>query len=139
MHVHVLGLGPIGTLVAHHIRQQLRPPHVVSLIHKTQARADRAQNELGGQVIAEYNNIPIPESGYMHEVFTPSSIMTADERREMFHRQRNQAKIQSLIVCLKTHQTLKAIGSLYSKITPQTTIVLLQNGMGMMELLNSLV
>ena len=68
MHVHVLGLGPIGTLVAHHIRQQLRPPHVVSLIHKTQARADRAQKELGGQVIAEYNNVPIPESGYTRTV-----------------------------------------------------------------------
>ncbi|KAI0094369.1 ketopantoate reductase PanE/ApbA C terminal-domain-containing protein [Irpex rosettiformis] len=136
MHVHILGLGPIGTLVAHHIRRTLRPPHIVSLIHKNQERADKAENVLGNRILAEYSGVAVPSTGFWHEAFIPSHPQTPEQRRETFREHRNRAKIQSLIVCLKTHQTLPAVGSLYNRITPHTTIVLLQNGMGMMELLN---
>ncbi|KAI0686655.1 ketopantoate reductase PanE/ApbA C terminal-domain-containing protein [Cytidiella melzeri] len=135
MHIHVLGVGAIGCLIAHHLRRTLPLRYVVTIFHKNEERSEFAR--ANNKIIMETSGVPLTARGFKHEFFPPTSPVPIEERRAMFRQARNRAKFQTLIVCLKTTQTVAAIGSLYSRITPHTTIVLLQNGMGTMEALNA--
>jgi 2-dehydropantoate 2-reductase len=135
MHTHILGLGSIGCLIAHHLRRAVHPKHVVTLIHSGEQRALEAEHI--GKVTVEHAGVSLTAEDFRHEVFPRTYPSTLEQRRALFREARNHAKIQTLVVCTKAHQTLPAIGSLYSRISPHTTIVLLQNGMGTLELLNA--
>ncbi|PPR02702.1 hypothetical protein CVT26_009806 [Gymnopilus dilepis] len=119
MHLHVLGLGSIGCLVAHNLRQILPASHTISLIHKS----NRERN-----IFLQRGSITLERAG----VLTPS---TGEYLHEVFHspKAESNAPIQSVIVALKAQYTIDAIKQLAPRIGPNSTIVLLQNGMGIYE------
>lgn len=133
MRFHVLGLGPIGSLLSHHLRRVLPPTHSITLIHKTQHSARDAYAR-GGAIRIEHDGLLATASGFKSEVFqgpvqpksTTSSAKHAEDRDE-------SNTIESLFVATKAHQTLPAIRRLLPRLSPHSTIVLLQNGMGMYE------
>ncbi|KAI0347807.1 ketopantoate reductase-like protein [Trametopsis cervina] len=136
MHTHIIGLGPIGSLVANHLRRALPPSHLITLLHKDETRCQRAQWE--NKINIECNGTVHTASGFRHEIapLTQPIQPGLEDVQARFRASRaSDPPIRSLVVCLKTQQTLGALGSLYTRITPETTIVLLQNGMGTLEVL----
>lgn len=140
LRTHILGLGPIGCLIAHHLRRTLDPTHAITALHKTQDRVSRAKAR--SHIKKEASGVVVTVKGFKHELYHDMPIIEpfalAGRRREIakqaaLSRRTTEEPIQSLIVCVKTHQTMNAILNLYPRITPRTTIVLMQNGMGVYE------
>ena len=116
MRFHVLGLGPIGCLIAYHLRQTLSHDHTITLVHRTAKHALDASTRLA----MERNGITVHQSGFRHEISDRPNT-------------KSTAPIDSLIVCVKAHQTTESIRALVPRLTPDSTIVLMQNGMGIYE------
>ncbi|KAI0045213.1 2-dehydropantoate 2-reductase [Auriscalpium vulgare] len=151
MRFHVLGVGAIGTLVAHHLRETLDPKHAVVLIHKSAAQRRRAI-EKRNTIRVEANGVSLFSTGYRSEYFQTRPQMRHDRRargkRAMAAAQAEDTgvveeqpdvddgpakEIESLIVTTKAYSVLDAIKGLLPRISPKTTIVLLHNGMGVYE------
>ncbi|KAJ3511385.1 hypothetical protein NLJ89_g4120 [Agrocybe chaxingu] len=120
MHFHILGVGPVGSLFAHHLRRTLPAAHTVSLIHRT--RQDR-QRLLDSSFVLERGGEVQTTDDFQHEVFEelvsnpPSS----------------SPPIDSVFVALKAQHTYPALSLLAPRLPPHSTVVLLQNGMGIYE------
>lgn len=120
MHYHVLGLGPVGCLLAHNLRRILPHTHDISLIYKPP--------------------LPLPERGSI-KVDTFGSESTSDgflfetfqNAKQQGNEAQNPKQIQSLFVALKAHYTADALESLKYRLSANSTIVLMQNGMGLYE------
>ncbi|KAF9015653.1 ketopantoate reductase PanE/ApbA C terminal-domain-containing protein [Cyathus striatus] len=126
MRFHILGLGPIGSLLSLHLRRIIPESHPITLIHKSQSQARKALQR-GGSIHVETNGQVTTANGFKSQVFedipekstsTPSGPDTA---------------IESLFVTTKAHQTLPAVRRLLPRLSQHSTIVLLQNGMGVYE------
>ncbi|KAJ3721738.1 ketopantoate reductase-like protein [Lentinula raphanica] len=128
MRFHVVGLGAVGSLIANHLRRSLPENHSVSLIHKNVNRARQALWH--NAVTLEEEGSPIVMKDFTHgtahvDVVSPSFRLpniTSDSRY-----------IESLFVTLKAHHTLPALRQIANRLSPNSTIVLLQNGMGVYE------
>ncbi|TFK30924.1 hypothetical protein FA15DRAFT_690520 [Coprinopsis marcescibilis] len=127
--IHILGLGPIGSLVAHHLKHTLpRDRKSVTLIHKTAKQA-----LLKGRTIEiERNGLVTPSKGFISEMFCGKPIRPLPEHM-WSEVQPGTEKITSLIITSKAHQTLPALRKLQPRLSENSTIVLLQNGMGVFE------
>ncbi|KAF7799347.1 hypothetical protein EIP86_010579 [Pleurotus ostreatoroseus] len=141
MHITILGLGPVGCLVAHHLRQSLPIQHTIALVHKN-LRGMRDARALGEGVTLENSGVPITVGGFIHEAFDTSDEVKPAESRQRIPPPhltptpadpRPEEPIDSLILCVKAHQTVETIEKLLPRLTPASTIVLLQNGMGIYE------
>ena len=154
MRFHVLGIGPIGSLVAFHLRRVLPPRIPVSLIVKTKSRARDLRT--GGGIAIEHGGTPITQGGFEIEIFDPLEEVVFDlvynKHGEMrlpsgatrtWRREGElssaesmdivQQPIESLIVCTKAQSTLGVFRRIKQRITSRSTIVLLQNGMGVYD------
>lgn len=135
MHFHVLGVGSIGCLLAHNLRRTLPAIHSVGLIHKNIPDQVRFL-EKGSITIERGDNIET-SANYFHEVYNEESRF-APLRQKIQVDVVGAAKpstgpIHSLFVTLKAHHTLPAIEKLSPRLTSNSTIVLMQNGMGLYE------
>jgi 2-dehydropantoate 2-reductase len=158
MRFHVLGIGPIGSLVAFHLRRVLPPALPVSLIVKTKSRARDLRT--GGGIAIEHGGVPITQGGFDVEIFDPLEEVVFDlvynkhgEMRLPTGAARTwrrdgelgsaesmdviQKPIDSLIVCTKAQSTLGVFRRIRQRLTSKSTIVLLQNGMGVYDSLVS--
>jgi 2-dehydropantoate 2-reductase len=141
MRFHVLGLGSIGSLLSHHLRRALPPTNSVTLIHRTQSQARDALAN-GGVIRVEHNGLVTIANGFYSEGFEAHkpliSSRTPSSRTETKgkHKEREPGvpgPIESLFVTTKAHQTIPAIRRLLPRLSGTTTIVLMQNGMGVYE------
>ncbi|KAF9469856.1 ketopantoate reductase PanE/ApbA C terminal-domain-containing protein [Collybia nuda] len=138
MRFHVLGLGSIGSLLSHHLRRTIPPTNSITLIHRTQSQARDALSN-GGSIRVEYNGLVTTANGFYSEGFeVPKSSRHIS--RQAKPREKNKEyesdisePIESLFVTTKAHQTVPAIRRLLPRLSNQTTIVLMQNGMGVYE------
>ncbi|KAJ3555426.1 hypothetical protein NM688_g2579 [Phlebia brevispora] len=134
MRIHIVGLGPIGCLIAHHLRQSLPLRHSITLVHKTAKTLSEARL-LGNAITLETGGVQIKAKHFAHEVYekyndrppaTPDAparprIPTSDEH------------IDSLFLCIKGYQTVFALQQLLHRLSSKSTVVLMQNGMGIYE------
>lgn len=139
MHFHVLGLGAIGTFLAHHLRRVLPPEVPITLIHKF--RRDAQQTLVAGnRICVERNGVMTLSTGYKVDAFdeptpisrSPSPLRSETTAENDQEKNFNQP-IDSLFVTTKAHQALPAISKLAPRLSSNSTIVLLQNGMGLYE------
>lgn len=133
MHFHVLGLGAVGRLVSHHLRRALPPTHNVTVIHKTRSRV-RDFLVQGSTVSIERDGIVTEAKGFGSEPFQSDMSFSNEQgwNAEIPH-------IDSLIVTTKAHHVFCSIQQLLPRLSRNSTIVLLQNGMGIYDhLINSL-
>jgi len=121
MRFHVLGLGSVGSLLSYHLRRTLPEHHYITLIHRTQGQASAAHAR-GGEIRIEVNGVVTAATAFTSEAFNPP-----DDTANRFQ------KIESLFITTKAHQTVPAIRRLLPRLSPNSTIVLLQNGMGVYE------
>ena len=121
MHFHVLGLGPVGCLLAHNLRRILPSTHDITLILKKHPT-------LPGKNFIKVDTFgaTTTSDGYLSE-----GIQNAQQQEG--NRAQDLKPIQSLFVALKAQNTIAALQSLTHRISANSTIVLMQNGMGLYE------
>ncbi|CAE6461016.1 unnamed protein product [Rhizoctonia solani] len=149
MHIHVLGVGSIGSLVALHLRHST--PHSITLLVKRKSFAQTFRHELEQTIAIEREGSVIRADGFTVEL-TDSA---AEKMRNLLRRPDGtlrasilrprkryagvqpsndpQTPISSLIVTTKAPSTSRAIRALSPRLSPKSTITLLQNGMGVYE------
>lgn len=134
MNIHVLGLGAVGTLVAHFLRSSLpRETHRITLIHRTATQSASALQQ-GGVLTAERNGVRSTSQGFLFEhSSTHSNDRPRNRNRQEEHEYEPQLPISSLFVATKAHNVVPAMRDLLPRLNPHCTIVLLNNGMGVYE------
>ena len=159
MHFHVLGLGPIGSLISHHLCKTIdATKYGVVLIHKTTNRLENAK--LAGNILkVEREGVLDASTAFSSEVFQPVEQFSY-EKRETSRFSRDTLKsqnanvdgldakakdfsspqihhtllpIDSLIVTVKAYTAVDAVRAMVPRLRPNATIVLLHNGMGVYE------
>ncbi|KAG6817944.1 hypothetical protein H0H87_012412 [Tephrocybe sp. NHM501043] len=131
MRFHVLGIGPIGSLVAFHLRRALPSRHSITLIHRTQSQANDALR-LGGAIHVEHQGVVSTAEGFGSEVFEamlPSTLSPSPTRSRVS----GADTIDSLLITTKAHGTVPAVRRLLPRLSSSSTIVLMHNGMGVYE------
>lgn len=162
MQVHVLGVGAIGTLLAGRARalQRVGAPGVPGRKHRARAavpphiarylpdalditlhirKRPSSSETPRGHVTIERDGQRTHESGYTLEevsAASPETLRTwAPGEHEMVPTAPATTPIDCLLVATKADATLRAMARLLPRITPATTIVLVQNGMGVLDTL----
>ena len=151
--IHLLGLGSIGTFVAHSLRCLPNSPPLTLLLHrpemydafKKRGRLIRLINkkrqindEQSGYDVDLYETHPETGTGvWTHIPSTPgtneppSFPITKEETMES-----GETIIHSLIVTVKGPNTVDALRNIKHRINADSTICLIQNGMGQVDELN---
>ena len=140
MRFHVLH-SPLGTLLAYHLRRTLPSKHVVSLIsnHRDAVRKQTTPNKAvsleHSGVITSVPNIDFefpgrsrrsPSKGSSGTSIVVGTAATPAEDQE-------PKPIESLIVTVPPSATRHTLNSLMHRLSPQSTIVLMQTGLGVYE------
>lgn len=131
MRFHVLGLGSIGSLLSHHLRLAVLPTNTITLIHRTHKQARDAMSH-GGVIHVESQGLVSTASGFKSEPFETYGRKKTENHQGLKEIQKAHS-IESLFVTTKAHHTLPAIRRLLPHLSNNTTIVLMQNGMGIYE------
>lgn len=123
--IHIIGLGSIGSFLAHSIRALPNPPPVRLLIHRKNLYDEFAsKNWTLGLRVSEDG--PLQEQcGFDAELLSQSSPTSTSAE-----------PIHHLIVAVKASATVSALRPIQHRLGPQSTICLFQNGMGQIEDLN---
>lgn len=152
--VHILGLGSIGTLVAHSLQCLPNAPPLTLLLHKPELFQKFKQD---GRIIRLINpNTEVNDEQYGYDV----DVLDANEQtgapfwkhipnRDGGYQGRptntlldgetlksGEVYIYTLIVAVKGPRTVEALRSVKHRVNAQTTICLMQNGMGQIDELN---
>ncbi|KAH9178776.1 ketopantoate reductase PanE/ApbA C terminal-domain-containing protein [Lactarius sanguifluus] len=151
MRFHVLGLGPIGSLVSHHLSKTLdATKHEIVLVHKSAQQLKKA-NLARNVLKVEREGVVETSTAFRSEIFEAATQHRYERRQANLHAraarksenkraaglkssenendtaQHTLLPIESLIVTLKAYTVVDAVKAL------TRTIVLLHNGMGVYE------
>ena len=159
--IYILGSGNIGKLVAHSLASiSHRPPITLFLHHQSLVEEWKKQGEClriergsiqdireGFQV--EFNPmVPIDQGARLDAMARSGSVMDSLELEEevKIHEELSGASgasmkgslnvIYNLIVTVKGYSTVRALRSVAHRLTKDSTILFLQNGMGMLDEVN---
>lgn len=141
-----LGVGSIGALVSHHLRLS-NPSASISLITKRATAFGSTRLYPHGKPGKPLPTIQVEREG---TISTSSNYEVevwhnGEAERRLFSRALPDIKtpidladmpngdIRSLIVCLKTTDTIDALSILRPRISPSSVITLIQNGMGVFD------
>lgn len=150
--IHILGLGSIGTLVAHTLKCLPNPPPISLMMHrpemyeefKRKGRIVRLINKKS-QVNDEQTGFDVdlleqdPSAGWAYWRYipdqplkkAPTNPLAPDEKLTS-----GETYIYSLIVTVKGPTTRQALLSIKHRLNSDSTICLIQNGMGQVDELN---
>ncbi|KAJ1664520.1 2-dehydropantoate 2-reductase (Ketopantoate reductase) (KPA reductase) (KPR) [Coemansia sp. RSA 1813] len=137
--VHVLGAGAIGLLVAAHLRQL---GHPITLLLRSQTAVDQFVSK--GSRVAVFNDWirthPTRKLLLQQEAQDPiepwvSNDIQAElpQTNSVSNQSGDFARIRQLLITTKAHDTVQAYWSVKNRLDAQSTVVLLQNGMGTYE------
>lgn len=138
-----LGVGSIGTLVAHNLRRAV-PSAEISLLTR---RAKFFREKNGKKLDSEEERKPVLKvqrnggettrtTGYVLDVINadwPTKEHFVPELEERGIPATAGGQIDSLIVCTKAQSTSYAVGQIAKRLKPSSVITLLQNGMGVYD------
>ncbi|KAE9398470.1 hypothetical protein BT96DRAFT_940126 [Gymnopus androsaceus JB14] len=118
-------------LIAHHLRRSLPDGHSISLIHRTILKARNAFHKNG--ISVEERGSHYAAQNFNHGTAKVDIVSTSPTTTTTDPSSSETRFIESLFVTLKAHQTLPVLRSISHRLSPNSTIVLLQNGMGVYE------
>ncbi|PWN21835.1 hypothetical protein BCV69DRAFT_268371 [Microstroma glucosiphilum] len=146
MRFHVLGLGSIGTLISYHLRRSIRLRQQRGFLHTPGIDPIPPEITAGLPANAADTSVTLHlRREYVAQAFSGASVEHAGIHRPdnaipqgpSIVEQAGYAKgpdaIDSLIVTTKADATVQAIAPLSKRLTPASTVVLLQNGMGVVD------
>ena len=140
MRFHVLH-SPLGTLLAYHLRQTLPSKHVVSLVCN---RRDVVQKQISlnnavclehSGMIMSVRNVDFEFLGHSRHSSSEGSSgpSTTADAKIASAQDHDTTPIESLIVTVPPTATRRTLNSLIHRLSPQSTIVLMQTGLGVYE------
>ena len=126
--IYILGIGNVGKFVAHSLAGIPNRPPITLLLHRQGLLYAWRSN--GEEIDIVSHGVSHKRKGFQIELTGPPEYRNLD-RREMHE------PIQNLIVAVKSPQTVAALSLVAHRLNQQSTIVLLQNGMGIIEEINN--
>ncbi|KAE8151935.1 2-dehydropantoate 2-reductase [Aspergillus avenaceus] len=155
--IHILGLGNVGSFVAHSLASRPSPPPVTLLLHNSNLYQSWLQrkkcieittNELDdiktGFDVNVFNDQTWHSVPYWNkdgtaensnnEISTMAQDVDADEA--LAQSAQNDERIECLVVAVKAPVTVAALKSVKHRLTPDSTVLFLQNGMGTIDEVN---
>jgi 2-dehydropantoate 2-reductase len=150
--VHIMGIGSIGTFIAHTLMCLPNPPPLSLIFHRPEMYDDFSASGRIVRVINKKSQTNDARSGYDVDLATQDferdtifwthiphlladNVLSAPAVREEVLPS-GEIRIFSLIVTVKGPATVVALRSVKHRISAETTICLMQNGMGQVEELN---
>ncbi|KAF8477217.1 ketopantoate reductase PanE/ApbA C terminal-domain-containing protein [Kalaharituber pfeilii] len=134
--IYIVGTGNIGCFVAHGLRSIHPRRPITLLMHRRNTAREFEEN--GSIIVVQHNRLAVSRKGFDVELNSmaienllpysktpPSSVSTPGD------------KIEHLIVTTKGHQVRAALEPLVPRLTPNATIAFIQNGMGIIDEVNS--
>jgi 2-dehydropantoate 2-reductase len=115
--VHILGIGNLGKFLAHSLRKYHPTAPITLLFHR---RSLAEEWEQAGQCIGIERNGVMDRVGGFDVEFIDSNVGKTTVSGE----------IENLIVATKTHKTVEALRSLEGRVGRSSTLLFLQNGIG---------
>ena len=124
--IYILGIGNVGKFIAHSLAGIPNRPPITLLLHR-QGLLHEWKSD-GEEIDIVSHGVSHKRKGFQIELTGPEYRNLG--RREMYK------PIQNLIVAVKSPQTVAALSVVAHRLNRQSTIVFLQNGMGIMEEIN---
>ena len=153
--VHILGLGSIGTFVAHSLANLPNPPPISLCLHRPDIFKDFREKRRLLRLVNKDQGINDEQTGFDVDVFEPGEDDVAywrfephedfngEYKKELedtrIHEEimdSGETMIHNLIVCVKSHVTVSSLLRIRHRLNEKSTIVFLQNGMGQIDELN---
>ncbi|KAJ9608069.1 2-dehydropantoate 2-reductase (Ketopantoate reductase) (KPA reductase) (KPR) [Cladophialophora chaetospira] len=150
--VHILGLGSIGTLVAHSLKCLPNPPPITLMIHRAEQYEAFKRGGRAISLITKRHEINDQQTGYDVDLFEGSSEDGTSRWRFIPDRlynepqtnpiepaeetQSGELNIYTLIVAVKGPTTVSALRSVKHRVNAKTTICFMQNGLGQIDEIN---
>ncbi|KAJ7170030.1 ketopantoate reductase-like protein [Mycena filopes] len=113
MRFHVVGTGTLGSLVAHHLRRISPSPHSIALLNRKPKHARSG-----------------PAAIHVETIGSSTPTTSTDFDRETYA---ETGPIESLFVTTRPSATLNAIQQLAPRLSPNSTIVLVQHGLAVCD------
>jgi len=150
--IHLLGTGSIGTLVAHSLMILPNPPPITILMHRREIYNDFKAGQRIVRLVNKITEINDEQTGYdvdikennggqdfwkhiPHEAGKDRAPLNEIKGEELLPS--GEIYIYTLIVTVKGPSTVQALQSIKHRVDQRTTILLMQNGMGQIDELNS--
>ncbi|ORY02446.1 ketopantoate reductase PanE/ApbA C terminal-domain-containing protein [Clohesyomyces aquaticus] len=150
--VHILGVGSVGRLIAHSLRGIPNPPPVTLLFHRGELLKVWNESSKKLQLITDGRSekrsgydvelaIPRPrfhgkEIGPEENVQDPSAPSVPQHGPSKLADGESNELINSLILCVKAPQVLSSLSAVKHRLHPESVILFVQNGMGVVEEVN---
>ncbi|KAI0652044.1 ketopantoate reductase-like protein [Trametes meyenii] len=141
MRIHVVGIGAVGNFVAFHLRRSLSPKHSVIALHRSETAKALLGDSDTAPLHVERDGALLTQEGVEHlpygeprrrsrkSDFPPTAMYVRDDPAA----RRSIGPINSLIVTTKAYAVSSVIRRLRMHLSPDSTVVLLHNGMGVYE------
>ena len=125
--IYILGLGAVGKLVAHSVAGIPNGPPITLIMRRLIDRLDWAHQ--GEAIELVKHGITEPRKGFQLELnLAPGMSASLTENKHHI--------IYNLILAVKAPNTTSALLSIVHRLGPESTIVFLHNGMGVLEEVN---
>ncbi|KAL4754759.1 hypothetical protein BDW72DRAFT_165238 [Aspergillus terricola var. indicus] len=153
--IYILGVGNIGTFVAHSLASRPSPPPITLLMHNQEVyqtfqkrKQTLAINSLGlddnktgfdVNVLSEGTWRSIPYVNTKEEVSADGQPISRDitkSEADLLNVEEEAEQIECLIVSVKAPATVSALESVRHRLTPKSTVLFIQNGMGVIDAVN---
>ncbi|KAI9652574.1 MAG: hypothetical protein M1831_006677 [Alyxoria varia] len=138
--IHVLGLGGLGKFVAHSLLSVAEPPPITLLYHRP-VFVRRLKNQQTNLEISTPDGVTESRGPYDTELVLPErkqgrqspGTLTTLEAEEAYERFISNEPIHNLVVTTKSNQVIPALRSVSHRLTANSTILFLQDGMGVVD------
>ncbi|KAJ5937379.1 hypothetical protein N7454_004679 [Penicillium verhagenii] len=149
--VHILGLGNVGCFIAHSLASKQSPPPITLLLHNWGVYHAFCRRKKS--ISIQYNGLDDVKSGFDAEVLSDGiwhEVLAGEGKEKEEHPENlldqpedistdvNNEHIECLIVASKASIARTAIKAVRHRLTKDSSIVLVQNGMGVVDQLNQL-
>jgi len=139
--IHILGSGNVGNLVAYSLRTLPNPPPVTLLFHKFSKLEDFQNSGSRIELRRPLKEVSVSHGYDVELTPPPNAVVAANTPLEALVDPNTgatpppppQRRIASLIITTKAHQTIAALRPISERLTRDSTILILQNGMGVLE------
>ncbi|KAI4724911.1 6-phosphogluconate dehydrogenase C-terminal domain-like protein [Aureobasidium sp. EXF-10728] len=133
--IHVYGVGNVGKLIAHSLRADKTP--VTLLFHRPHLL--KLWNQSDQTIVLESDGHRVPRSGFDADLVLPprrshGAPLESDDHDPLDAD--DQEPIDNLIFTGKAPFTLSALHAVKHRLRPESTVCLLQNGMGIIDQVN---
>jgi 2-dehydropantoate 2-reductase len=119
--IYILGAGNVGSFIAHSLAGLRKPPPITLLFQ--QPTAFSRWNMVGRSIqVTSQNYGSITRNGFGFEVINGEDSISEEDK-----------PIKNLVVAVKAGGTVAALSNYQHRLGPDSTILFLQNGMGMLK------